>query len=196
MIEVTGEHITKLTDADLRALVARLCEAELRARMLPISAVTAGGDQDAPDGGIDVRVDLPAGTAGLDFIRRPLTGFQVKHSDMPASAITAEMRPKGQLRASIRELAERHGAYVIASSEANATDSALQARLEAMKQAIHDLSPGSTLQLDFYDRERLAAWVRGYPGIALWVRERIADPLAAWRGYGNWAYRGGSDYLL
>jgi hypothetical protein len=196
MIDVTGEHITKLTDADLRTLVARLCEAELRARMLPISAVTAGGDQDAPDGGIDVRVELPAGTVGLDFVRKPSTGFQVKHSDMPASAITAEMRPKGMLRASIQQLGEQHGAYVIASSEANVTDAVLQARLDAMKQAIHDLAAGSTLGLDFYDRERLASWVRSYPGVALWVRERIGDPIAGWRGYGNWAYRGDFDYLV
>ena len=55
MFEISGNDIRNLGDADLRSLVARLAIAELRAKGLPLSAVTAGGDQDAADGGLDVR---------------------------------------------------------------------------------------------------------------------------------------------
>src|SRR5258705_391155 len=104
LLEVTGDHIRKLADTDLRVLVVRLCEAELRRCDLPVSAINAGGHQDAPDGGIDVRVRLASiSSTCLDFIPRPNTGFQAKASSMPPAEITAEMRPKGVLRSSIRE---------------------------------------------------------------------------------------------
>ena len=54
MLEVTGKDITDLTDGELRTLVARLSLAERRSQGCPASSVTAGGDQDASDGGIDV----------------------------------------------------------------------------------------------------------------------------------------------
>ena len=59
MVEVTGADIGNLDDADLRTVVARLALAELRAQGAPLTAVTAGGNQDAADGGVDVRVDCP-----------------------------------------------------------------------------------------------------------------------------------------
>ena len=88
----------------------RLCEAEMRQRGLPTSAVTAGGEQEAPDGGLDVRVALPPSTVIDGFVSRPATGFQVKKSDMPRKATGREMRPKGRVRSVIRQLAAEAGA--------------------------------------------------------------------------------------
>jgi hypothetical protein len=59
MFEVSGNHITSLGGADLRFLVARLAIAELRTKGSPLSAITAGGNQDATDSGLDVRVECP-----------------------------------------------------------------------------------------------------------------------------------------
>jgi hypothetical protein len=70
MFEITADDIAQLNDEDLRSLVALLCEWEMRTRGLPVSAVTWGGSQNAPDGGIDVRVALPAGSAALEGWRR------------------------------------------------------------------------------------------------------------------------------
>ncbi|CAN5136504.1 hypothetical protein BH09PSE3_BH09PSE3_15340 [soil metagenome] len=56
MLDVTPDDILALRDDELRELVARLCTAELGAQSLPSAAKTAGGHQDAKDGGIDVRV--------------------------------------------------------------------------------------------------------------------------------------------
>src|SRR5271163_4293782 len=98
MFEVTGDDIAALAEEDLRTLIGRLCEAELMERGLPSSAVTWGGDQNAADGGIDVRVALPNSTDISGFVPRPATGFQVKRQDMPRSAILGEMRPSGVLR--------------------------------------------------------------------------------------------------
>ena len=92
MLEITPDHIAELADDDLRTLIGLLCEAELARHNLPVSAVTWGGNQRAADGGLDVRVALPAGSAVTDFVPRPNTGFQVKCQDMPRAAILAEMR--------------------------------------------------------------------------------------------------------
>src|SRR6266496_1062932 len=105
MLEVTSDDISKLSDDDLRSLVALLCEAELRRRGLSPSGVTWGGDQNAPDGGLDVRVSLSRKSAARGFIPCLATGFQVKKSDMTPKAILKEMRPGGKARAMISGLA-------------------------------------------------------------------------------------------
>lgn len=199
MFEISGTDITRLSDTDLRCLVRRLATAELRAQGCPLSAITAGGDQDAPDGGIDVRVECPIALTTPDFVPRQHTGYQVKKSDMPASAIQAEMRPGNVLRPAICNLATATGAYVIVSAQGSVTDAALIARREAMRDAISDLSKAAQLHTDFYDRDRLAIWINEYPGIAAWVRTRVGRPLSGWSGIGNWERVGGnssSPYLI
>jgi len=138
MFEISGDDIAALNDGDLRSLVALLCEAELRSRGLPTSAVTAGGNQDAADGGVDVRVALPADTAIEGFVPRPNTAFQVKVPDMPPSAILPEMKPSGTIRPTIQELADLSGAYIIVSSTGSTSDKALQDRRAAAKGSRND----------------------------------------------------------
>jgi hypothetical protein len=199
MFEITAEDIALLNDEDLRSLVGRLCESEMRRRGISPSCVTWGGNQNAKDGGIDVRVTLPSHVESEGFIPRPNTGFQVKAEDTPPSKISPEMRPDGTLRPAIRELADQSGAYIMVSSEGSTSYIALQSRRDAMKQAISDLPNADALHLDFYDRRRLETWLRDHTGTVLWVRERIGKPLQGWSGYGAWSYEPGgpgSEYLL
>ncbi|MDP4006324.1 hypothetical protein [Methylobacterium sp. NEAU K] len=199
MFEVTGDDVAALSDGDLRTLINLLCEAELRRRGLPTAAVTAGGDQDAPDGGVDVRVALPPETAIGGFIRRAATVYQTKKSDMTRTAILKEMRPRGILRPAIVALAEERGAYVIVSSGAKTADPVLNSRRTAMKEALHGVPSAADLTIDFYDRTRVATWVRDHPAMALWVRARIGRSLRGWRPFGRWSSQpAGADpsYLL
>lgn len=83
MFDVTPDEILLLDDADLRELVGRLCEAELVSRGLSPAAVTWGGNQNAPDGGIDVRVALPVVTAIDGFVPRASTGFRSRSRICP-----------------------------------------------------------------------------------------------------------------
>ncbi len=191
MFEITGADIAALSDGDLRTLIVLLCESDLRRRGLSTAAVTAGGNQDAADGGVDVRVTLPPETATetLDYIPRPATVFQSKASDMPRKAILREMRPGDTLRPAIVALAEEGGAYIMVSSGADLTDTMLTGRKSAMKEALRDLSTAAALALDFYDRARIATWVRDHPGLIPWVRERIGRALRGWRSFGRWSSR-------
>lgn len=187
MLEVTADDIAALADDDLRTLVGLLCEAELRKLGLPTSGVTWGGHQDAADGGIDVRVDLPAETLMSGFIPRAATGFQVKKPDMAAGDIAREMQPNGILRPSIQSLADREGAYIIVCSTGSLTDTALTARRKAMTAAANDASSGPALTLDFYDRTRVATWVREHPGLIPWVRRKAGRQISGWQSYGPWS---------
>jgi hypothetical protein len=189
MFEITGDDIAALGDTDLRTLIGLLCEAELRRRALAASAVTWGGNQTAKDGGLDVRVCLPVRSlTNNGFIPSPQTGFQVKKPDMPRSAILDEMKPNGTLRPVILELAQVSGAYVIASATGSTADSALTSRREAMAEAVKDTPAEGKLTLDFYDRNRLATWVRDHAGMIPWVRSRIGRAVPGWRAFGAWSH--------
>ena len=188
MFEITADDIAALNDEDLRSLIGRLCEAETRRRGLPTSAVTWGGDQNAADGGLDVRVELSKKTAINGFVPRPLTGFQVKKPDMAPAKIAGEMKPRGKLRKVIRDLAEQSGASIIVSSKASVTDSMLEKRRAAMRAAVAGLRNAKSLTVDFYDRGRVATWVRDHPGLIPWAREKLGKPIRGWHSYGAWAY--------
>ena len=188
MFEITADDIAALGDDDLRSLVALLCESEMRRKAKPVSAVTWGGDQNASDGGLDVRVDLPKRTSIQGFVPRAATGFQVKKSDMPPRDIAREIRPKGKVRSVIRDLAKQSGAYIIVSSNGSVSDLALQKRRDAMTAAVKGITGARALSLDFYDRGRVATWVRDHPGLIPWVRQKIGKSIQGWRSYGAWAY--------
>ncbi|WED54665.1 hypothetical protein OE059_11470 [Exiguobacterium profundum] len=187
MLEINGKDISELSDSDLRALIGLLCEAELRTYGLPTAGVTWGGHQNAKDGGIDVRVDILSPLHADSFIPKSKTGFQVKKPDMPRADIISEMRPKGKLRQVIRDLVDSKGAYIIVSSQGSTADSALKDRKKAMLDALSDYSNYTDIKVDFYDRERIAGWVRSHPALVLWVREKIGRPIQGWRTYENWA---------
>lgn len=140
MFDITGDDVAALNDEDLRTLVGRLCEAELCKHDLPLAALTYGGNQTAKDGGLDVRVSLPCGTAITGFIPKAATGFQAKKSDMPLAAIIKEMKPKGVIRRSIVELAAASGAYIIVSANGSTSDTAWNIHLTLHQLELCDLT--------------------------------------------------------
>lgn len=190
LLDVTGEHVMALDDKQLRDLVERLCSAESRRLGLPLHALTDGGHQNAPDGGVDVRIELPHGADAapcMDFIRRKHAVFQCKAEDMPPKAIAKEMKPGGVLRPVIGDLIRQGGAYIIVSSVGTVTDSRLTERKQAMRTCVMGLAGAQDLLLDFYDRKRLARWACQYPGVAAWVRKWAGQPIDGWKAHGEWA---------
>ena len=199
LVEITGDDIAALGDAELRVLIGLLCEADYRSAGLPTDGITWGGHQNAADGGLDVVVRDSVSPPVTSFVPKNITGFQVKQSDMPKAEIAKEMRPKGSLRESIKTLIQENGAYIIVSSNGSTTETALARRINAMKEAVVDEIDHKNLHLDFFDRGRVATWLRSHPSMILWVRNKIGKPLAAWRPYENWASAPGGieeEYLL
>ena len=109
------------------------------------------------------------------------------------------MRPNGVLRPLIKALIAEKGAYIIVSGNGSVTDTALQRRINAMKEAVAQEDNHEDLHLDFLDRGRVATWIRSHPSLILWVRNKIGKPLKAWRPYENWSNAPGrldKEYLL
>lgn len=185
--ELSPTDISALSDSDLRELVARLVEAELVQQAIPTSCVTWGGAQEAPDGGLDVRVENAVGISSSSFIPREHTGFQVKKNSMGRAACRKEMELAGKPKPIIEELAEMGGAYIIVSGKDNCTDKMRAERVSGMKEAAAGLSNKSSLYLDFYGIDRLSGWLRRHPSVALWARSRLGKPLSGWRPFGRWA---------
>jgi len=181
MFEITGDDIALLNDRDLRRLIGRLCEAELRRHGHSVSHAAWGGSQTAKDGGLDVHVALPPGASISGFIPRPETGFQVKKPDMPRKEIIEEMKPGGVMRPILADLAKASGAYIIVSATGSTAFSALKNRKEAMADAVDGMVDASKLALDFYDRNRVATWLRDHPGLIPWARSVIGRSIPGWQ---------------
>lgn len=191
LFEVSLQDVVALSDSDLRELVARLCIAGLADVDLPPTPVTWGGDQRAPDGGIDVRVQLPASTRRTARFPRLATGFQVKATKMGIGEIQREMCPNGLLRPSIRDLIHAKGSYIIATSD-SAADEEYKKRAAAMRAAVATEVGHEQAELDYYDARRLADWTNQHPGVVAWVRTRLGRPLQGWQPHGQWTdNRGG-----
>ena len=68
-----------------------------------------------------------------------------------------------------------------------------------MTEAVADEANHKSLQLEFFDRGRVATWVRSHPSLILWVRNKIERPLIGWRPYENWANAPGGieeEYIM
>jgi hypothetical protein len=185
--EIEATDISSLDDGELRELVARLCEAELIHQGIQPSSVTWGGAQEAADGGLDVRIRSAVGISIPNFVPRENTGFQVKKHSMGKSACLKEMKEDGQPKAILEDLAAQKGAYIIVSGKDDCSDKMLSERLGGMKEAVTSLQDKNDLYLDFYGRDRLAAWLRRHPSVVLWARSRLGKPLAGWMPFGRWA---------
>ncbi|HAU0297847.1 TPA: hypothetical protein ACMGHP_002620 [Legionella pneumophila] len=187
LLEISSEDITKLNDADLRTLIGRLCEAEYRALGLSTNCIYWGGEQDAPDGGLDVVIRGASSLPQNSFLPRAVVGFQVKKPDMTPAEILKEMKPRNnEVRDSIKALGNQ-GAYIIVSSKKSLSESTYQRRIAAMQEAIKNEEYFPGFFLDFYDSNRVATWVRNHPSLILWVRNKINRPLKGWRAYESWS---------
>jgi hypothetical protein len=186
-LELTAAEVTALDDGQLRELVARLVEAELLEQGMPQSSVQAGGAQEAADGGIDVSVAIIRPLERPVFVPRANTGFQVKKHSMSRGSCKREMLDAGELKDSIKALADEKGAYIIVSGKDNCSAAMYKERLAGMREALKTYGAGGDLHLDFYGADRLALWLKSHPGAALWAREKLGKPLAGWRPYGRWA---------
>lgn len=187
MFDISKDQLRQLSDVDLRELVARLCEAELSHAGAPVSAVRWGGSHTAPDGGLDVEIFVKDQEFAGDFIPCAWTGIQVKRPSMPASRIAEEMSPEGVLRPIFSELAAHNGCYIIVSLADDPAGTNLGNREGAMQTQIESVKDQGDLRVEFYGRGRLADWLRQYPSVQLWVREKLGLPLSGWRPFGRWS---------
>ncbi|MCY4378733.1 MAG: hypothetical protein OXC39_02740 [Candidatus Dadabacteria bacterium] len=187
MFEISKHQLRQLNDADLRELVARLCEAELKNAGAPVSALKWGGAQTASDKGLDIECCIEDDDFSGDFLPSVRTGIQVKKSKMPDSRIEKEMSPKGQLRPVFSELARNNGCYIIVSLHDDLVSRKVNAREKTMRKQLETIKEQGDLQVRFYGCSELANWLRQYPAVQLWARERLGISLSGWKPFGRWS---------
>ncbi len=187
ILELPKDELRDLTDVQLEELIGRLSEAEVVVRGGHVGDVRFSGSITAPDGGVDIRVDVKDGSFVPKFIPRANTIFQSKKSKMSAGEITREMKPKGVLLPVIDQQCERAGAYVIVSLGDDCTEPMWIKRCQAMLAAIADHPNKDAIHVDFYDRSKLHQWLLQHPSIMLWVRSVLGKPLSGWQSYGSWS---------
>ena len=187
ILELTKDALLALTDVQLEQVIGRLSEAEVVAHGAGVEDVRFSGSITAPDGGVDIRVDVQDTPFVSGFIPRPNTIFQSKKSSMPSGAIAGEMKPHGTLAIPISQQCENGGAYIIVSLEDDCTETMRTARLQSMTEAVADHPNNDAIHLDFYDRFKLHQWLRQHPSIMLWVRNLLGQPLSGWQSYSRWS---------
>ena len=186
--DVTDKDIQELNDADLRDLIGKLCEVTLNKYGIDSICVTYGGNQDEPDGGVDVRVKSIEKFNDAWAIPRNNTIIQVKKPSMPDSAIKKEMTNKdGSIKECIKELIELDGAYIIVSSGDSLADKRKNQRISCMKNILSDIDKEEKIQVDFYDSKRIATWVKQFPALVMWVNEKVHKRTSGWNTYYNWS---------
>ena len=186
--DVTDKDIEELNDADLRDLIGKLCEVTLNKYGIDPICVTYGGNQDEPDGGVDVRVKSTEKFNDDWAIPRNNTIIQVKKPSMPDSAIQKEMMNKdGSIKECIKELVELNGAYIIVSSGDSLADKRKSQRISCMKNVLSSIDNTQKIKVDFYDGKRIATWVKQFPALVMWVNEKVHKRTSGWNTYYNWS---------
>lgn len=184
IFEAKKEEIRKLDDSALRELVGRLCRTEAVACGLGAAAVRYGGDQNAPDGGVDVEVDMQDKCLAGGVLLKGHTYIQVKRPSMPPNAIKTEMCPHGTPRPIFTSLEQENGSYIIVSSGDDLSAAMRKTRIKAMKSALGQAA--KSIHVDFLDQSSLAAWCNQYPTVVCWLKHTHGLDPVGWRPYGDW----------
>lgn len=187
IFDIEKDELLRFSDTQLEELIARLAEAEISAHGHSPAYVHWSGSINAPDGGIDVHVQVPVEQMSTGFMERPDTIFQAKKHSMPRAAITSEMTTDGALSPTISEQAEKGGSYIIVSLGDDCSPLMKEDRLQAMQDAVADDPNRDILHLDFYDRSKLAQWLRQHPSVMLWAKRKLGQGYSGWRPYGAWS---------
>ncbi|CNL35552.1 Uncharacterised protein [Yersinia frederiksenii] len=193
IFDIEKDELLRLSDTQLEELIARLAEAEVASHGHSPACVNWSGSITAPDGGIDIHVQVPIDQLKAGFLVRPDTVFQAKKHRMPKASIEKEMGTGKALSPIISEQARKQGSYIIDCSPSGKAD-----RLKAMWDAVEDDLNKSNLHLDFYDRSKLIQWLRQHPSVMLWTKGKLGQGYSGWQPYGAWSNppQGVTDTLI
>ncbi len=198
IFDIDKDELLGLSDILLEELIARLAEAEVSASGYSPARVRWSGSINAPDGGIDVHVQVPVEQLNSGYIERPDTVFQAKKHKMSRADILREMAPSGVLSPMISDQARNGGSYIIVSLDEDCTPPMLAARVAAMQESVRHDTCHENLHLAFYDRSKLAQWIQRHPSVMLWVNRKLGRGYSGWQPYGAWSCppEGAADILI
>lgn len=198
IFDIEKDELLQLSDTQLEELVARLAEAEVAAHGHSPAWVNWSGSINAPDGGIDIHIQVPVDKLSTGFLDRPDTILQAKKHSMPKTAITKEMTTHRGLLPTISEQAKKGGSYIIVSLDDDCSPPMQRDRLKAMQDVVENDPNSDNIHLSFYGRSKLVQWLRQHPSVMLWVKGKLGQGYSGWQPYGAWSNppQGVADTLI
>ncbi len=194
-LEVTGEHVTLLTERTFPALLRKLLSAEAQAHNLPQYGVHVAGSITTPDGGEDGRITWTEGPPRTPILPSQFCLFQVKTGKIaPAAAALEVVGRKGDVKPMIRSALEAGGHYLLLCAHPY-TYQQIDARKNRIREAIRVAGMHiDDAQVDFCDADWVASWVNRHPSVATWVKQ-LTQPgtLGPFRSWTHWAGRAEHD---
>ena len=183
IFDIEKDDLLRLSETQLENFIARLAEAEVAAHGHSPAWVSWSGSINAPDEGIDIRVQVPVDKLNTGFLERADTILQAKKHSMPKGDVTNEMVTRGVLSSTIRAQGAKGGSYIIVSLADDCSPPMKNARMLAMRNALKDDPNKSNIHLDFYDRSKLVQWVRQHPSVMLWLKGQLGQGNSGWQAY-------------
>ena len=198
IFDIEKDDLLRLSDTLLEELIARLAEAEIAAYGHSPAGASWSGSIKAPDDGIDIHVQVNTAEFDTGFLSRPDTILQSKKDSMPKSAISGEMLRDGELNPTISTQAKIGGSYIIVSLADDCSPPMRKDRLDAMRAAVASDPNKDQIHLDFFDRSKLAQWLRQHTSVLLWVKGKLGQGYSGWQPYGAWSNppKGSQDTLI
>ena len=186
IFDIEKDDLLRLSDDQLEELIASLAESDVETCGHSRVSVERSGSINAPDGGIDIHVKVPAPNFNSGFLVRPNTILQSKKSKMSKSAILKEMR-KDSTRLTLSHQAKIGGSYIIVSVADDCSPPMKNERIEAMRVAVASDPNKNNIHLDFFDRSKLVQWLRQHPFVMLSVKGMLGQSCSGWQPYGSWS---------
>ena len=190
-LEVTGEHITLLTERTFPALLRRLLSAEAQAHGLPEYGIHVAGSITTPDGGEDGRITWTEGPPRTPFLPSRFCLFQVKVGKIaPGAAALEVVGRNGDVKPMVRSALTAGGHYRLLCAHPY-TYQQIDARKNRIREAIRDARMHiDDVQVDFCDADWVASWVNRHPSVAAWVKQQTQPgTLGPFRSWAHWAGR-------
>jgi len=164
-LEVGAEHIKMLGPIQLTRLLRRLLYLEAGVYGIPFSAPHVPLEINVRDGGEDGRIRWENSVEKTDFLPKRFTLFQVKAREMAPSACYNEVLKDGGkiLKGQVEQVLDDGGAYIIFCKESYVGEQ-IDERIKKVREALKTAgrSDYETAYVDFYDGNKISAWVNKY----------------------------------
>ena len=190
-LEVTGEHITLLTERTFPELLRRLLSAEAQAHGLPEYGIHVAGSITTPDGGEDGRITWTEGPPRTSFLPSRMCIFQVKAGKIaPGAAAREVVGRNGEVKPMVRSALEDGGHYLLLCAH-RYTYQQVHARKDRIREVIRDAGmPIDDNQVSFCDADWVASWVNRHPSVSAWVKPQAQrGTVGPFRSWSHWASR-------
>jgi DNA-binding transcriptional regulator YiaG len=189
--EVTGQHVSALSERKLVNLVRRLLSAEAHKGELPLDGIHVAAVVTAPDGGEDAKIEWTDGPERTKFLPARYTQFQLKASDLSPAEVGGEvLTAKKEVKPMVRAALDAGGTYILVCGQSY-TNSKIILRENAIRTTLARVG-GSFRdeQIQFRDADQIALWVNTHPPVAAWLLEQTQPGLVGvFRDWSHWSGR-------